>query len=46
MRQTSARFGAFRLAFLVTLVLLVVQYVLGMIAHAMRNELLTCSEQG
>jgi len=33
MRQTSARFGAFRLAFLVTLVLLVVQYVLGMIAN-------------
>jgi hypothetical protein len=33
MRQTSARIGAFRLAFLVTLVLLVVQYVLGMISN-------------
>ena len=33
MRQTSARFGAFRLAFLVTLGLLVVQYVLGMISN-------------
>ena len=33
MRQTYARFGAFRLAFLVTLGLLVVQYVLGMISN-------------
>jgi len=33
MRQTYARFGAFRLAFLVTLGLLVVQYVLGMFSN-------------
>ena len=33
MSQTYARFGAFRLAFLITLVLLVIQYVLGMIAN-------------
>ena len=33
MKQTSARFGAFRLAFLITLVLLVLEYVLGMISN-------------
>jgi hypothetical protein len=33
MGQTHARFGAFRIAFLITLVLLVIQYVLGMIAN-------------
>jgi hypothetical protein len=33
MNQTYARFRAFRIAFLITLVLLVIQYVLGMIAN-------------
>jgi hypothetical protein len=33
MSQSYARFGAFRIAFLITLVLLVIQYVLGMIAN-------------
>jgi hypothetical protein len=33
MSQTYARFRAFRIAFLITLVLLVIQYVLGMIAN-------------
>ena len=33
MSQTYARFGAFRLAFLITLVLLVIEYVFGMISN-------------
>jgi hypothetical protein len=33
MSQTYARFGAFRIAFLITLVLLVIEYVLGMISN-------------
>jgi hypothetical protein len=33
MNQTYARFGAFRIAFLITLVLLVIEYVLGMISN-------------
>lgn len=33
MRQTSARFTAFRITCLITLALLVIQYVLGMIAN-------------
>jgi len=33
MSQTHARFRAFRIAFLITLVLLVIQYVLGMISN-------------
>src|ERR1700730_18632688 len=33
MSQTDTRFGAFRIAFLITLVLLVIQYVLGMISN-------------
>ena len=33
MSQTYARFGAIRLAFLITLVLLVIEYVLGMISN-------------
>jgi hypothetical protein len=33
MSQKYARFGAFRIAFLITLVLLVIQYVLGMLSN-------------
>ena len=33
MRQTDARFGAIRIMFLITLGLLVIEYVLGMISN-------------
>jgi phage-related holin len=33
MNKTNARFGAYRIAFLITLVLLVIEYVLGIISN-------------